>query len=231
MFGFHLSELRIGAPCPFGPDGEPSAIDRRAAVTGAVRAGPMGLDGDAVGDTTNHGGPDKAIHAYPSDTLAAWADELPDRASRFAPGAFGENMVVAGVTEAEICLGDRWRLGGALLEVSQARQPCWKLNRRFDVPDMARRVQMTGRTGWYFRVIEPGEVRAGAAAALIARPNPAWPLARIGEILYHDTMNLPALRALADLHALPEGWRRLVTRRLARREVEDWSARLSGPGG
>ena len=81
---------------------------------------------------------------------------MPEQAERLRPGGFGENLVVDGVTEAGICLGDRFRLGGALLEVSQGRQPCWKLNLRFDRPDMARLVQETGRSGWYFRVLEPG---------------------------------------------------------------------------
>src|SRR5690606_10618537 len=105
-------------------------IDKRA-VPGPVMALADGLAGDEQGDRRHHGGPDKAIHAYAAINYASWAADLPEQAELFRPGGFGENLVVEGATEADICLGDRCRLGGALLEVSQGRQPCWKLNLRF----------------------------------------------------------------------------------------------------
>ena len=226
---FHVIELRIGQPRPFGPRGEPSAIDRRQ-VTGPRRAGQTGLDGDAVGDPAHHGGPDKAIHAYPAAHYAQWAADLPDRADRFHPGAFGENLVVAGATEADICLGDRWRLGGALLEVSQSRQPCWKLNVRFDLPDMARRVQDTGRTGWYFRVIEPGMIEAGTRTHLVSRPHCRWPLTRVAQMLYGTSVEQTILYEFATLSGLPERWRSLALARLRSGRIEDWRPRLEPPG-
>lgn len=163
MTVFRVREVRIGPARPFGPQGQPSAIDKRV-VEGPTMASTTGLAGDTQGDPRHHGGPDKAIHAYAVAHYPVWAEEQPERAERFRPGAFGENLVVEGATEADICLGDRWRLGDVLLEVSQGRQPCWKLNLRFGVPDMARRVQDTGRTGWYFRVIEAGSLHAGLEA-------------------------------------------------------------------
>jgi MOSC domain-containing protein YiiM len=150
-------------------------------------------------------------------------------AARFCPGGFGENLVVEGATERDICLGDHWRIGGALLKVSQSRQPCWKLNLRFDVADMARRVQTSGRTGWYFRVLEPGQMEAGTTASLALRPHPEWPLTRVARLLYHDALDLDALAALADLPGLPEGWRRLAMRRIENGAVEDWTRRLDTP--
>lgn len=118
------------------------------------------------------------------------------------PGAFGENLVIEGATEGDLCLCDRYRLGGALVEVSQTRQPCWRLNLRFDLPDMAARVQKTGRTGWYFRVITEGLIAQGDRAELIARPNPDWPLARVWRLLYRETMDLDELTAFAALPGL-----------------------------
>ena len=228
MSGMQITELRIGTPRPFGPKGEPSAIDK-APVTGPVQATETGLAGDAQGDPKRHGGSEKAIHAYPLAHYPAWAEEMRERADFFRPGAFGENLVVEGATEADICLGDRWRIGGALLEVSQGRQPCWKLNIRFERPDMARRVQTTGRTGWYFRVLVPGAIKAGDRAVRVARPNPDWPLPHVTRLLYHETMDRDALTALARLPGLPESWRSLALRRLASGAVEDWRPRLDTP--
>ena len=225
MAGFKILELRIGCPKPLGDSGALSAIDRHK-VDGALVAGPLGLDGDEQADKKHHGGPDKAIHAYAVTHLPGWADELPAQAEHFGPGAFGENLVIEGASEADICLGDRWRIGSALVEVSQGRQPCWKLNWRFEVNDMARRVQESGRTGWYFRVIEPGLIAAGNRGTLEARPHGAWTLMRTSHLLYHDRMNREALTELARLPGLPDNWRRLAEARLSSGKTEDWSRRL-----
>lgn len=225
MAGFDILELRIGRPKPLGTAGALSAIDKHK-VDGALAAGALGLDGDEQADRKHHGGPDKAIHAYAVTNLLGWADELPAQAKRFRPGAFGENLVIGGASEADICLGDRWRIGSALVEVSQGRQPCWKLNLRFDVADMARRVQESGRTGWYFRVIEPGLIAAGDRGTLMTRPHPAWTLNRTSHLLYHDRMNRVALAELARLPGLPDNWRRLAEARLSSGRTEDWSRRL-----
>jgi MOSC domain-containing protein YiiM len=228
MAGFDILELRIGRPNPLGTAGALSAIDKHR-IDGALAAGPLGLEGDEQADRKHHGGPDKAIHAYAVAHLPGWADELPAQAERFRPGAFGENLVIGGASEADICLGDRWRIGSALLEVSQGRQPCWKLNLRFDVADMARRVQESGRTGWYFRVIEPGLIATGNRSALVARPHPAWTLNRTSHLLYHDRMNRAALAELAQLPGLPGNWRRLAEARLSSGRTEDWSRRVETP--
>lgn len=225
---FAILEVRVGRVGPLGPKGVPSAIDKQP-LAGAVIAGAEGLAGDEHGDTRHHGGPDKAIHAYAASHYPLWRAELPEQAERFRPGGFGENLVVEGVSEAGVCLGDRFRLGGALLELSQARQPCWRLNLRFGRADMARLVQETGRSGWYFRVLEPGAVRAGDTATLDARPNPGWTLARVTRLLYHDRANRADLAALGALPGLPESWRRLAERRLASGRTEDWSARVDTP--
>lgn len=230
MTGFWLRELRRGAVRPFGPAGVPSGIDKQP-VFGPILAGPLGLSGDAQGDTRRHGGVDKALHAYPVAHLPFWAAEIPQAAARFRPGAFGENLVIEGVIESDICLGDRWQLGGAALEVSQGRQPCWKLNLRFNQPDMAQRVQDTGRSGWYFRVLEAGTLAAGDTARLLARPNPGWTLARVSHLLYHDRLNRAALAELAVLPGLPESWKRLTEARLHTGRVEDWAPRVETPTG
>src|SRR5690606_5752528 len=144
------------------------------------------------------------------------------------PGAFGENISTEGPTEAEVAVGDIFRLGGALVQVSQGRQPCWKLNRRFGIEDMARRVQQSGRTGWYYRVLEPGIVASGDRLELIDRVAPDWTLRRLWHALYVDRLNLGELQGIAALDVLAEGWRRYAIRRLESGRVEDCSRRLEG---
>src|SRR5690606_22290800 len=207
--------------------GRRSAI-AKTARSGPVAVGPRGLAGDEQGDTRFHGGPDQAIHAYAFEHYADWTRQLGERPVLAAAGAFGENLSTAGVTEAGLCLADRLRIGTAMLEVSQARQPCWKLNERFGVPDMARRVQQTRRTGWYLRVVEPGSVAAGDEILLLARPHASWSLLRLMALLYGRPTGPEGLREALELPLVPS-WRALVERRLATGMIEDWGARLDGP--
>ena len=228
MTAFTVLEVRRGRAVPYGPNGEPSAIDKQP-VNAPVLATANGLEGDEQGDRRHHGGPDKALHAYPLAHYAAWAEALPEAKPLFRPGAFGENLVVDGVTERACCLGDRFQIGEAVVELSQSRQPCWRLNLRFNLPDMARRVQASGLTGWYFRVLEPGLVAAGDRARLLARPHADWPLARVATLLYRTPLESEALADFLALPGLPASWRRMTERRLASRRVEDWRSRLDTP--
>ncbi|MVA95850.1 MOSC domain-containing protein [Nitratireductor sp. CAU 1489] len=227
--GFVVDAVLVGQVAPLGPRQIASGI-RKAPVRGPVRLTREGLVGDQQGDRKHHGGPEKALHHYPADHYPAWRDHHPDIAATLAAiGAFGENLSSRGVTEAEICIGDVFRLGGATVQVSQGRQPCWRLNERFGERQMARRVQESGRTGWYYRVIEEGEIEAGATAELIDRPAGTWTLSRLAHTLYRDMLNHDALAEMAELAVLSTSWRDLARRRLARRAVEDWTSRLSTP--
>ncbi|MDP2737943.1 MAG: MOSC domain-containing protein [Pseudorhodobacter sp.] len=219
--------VQTGTPCAFGPKGQLSAI-AKTPVTGRVAVTPLGLAGDVQGDTVHHGGPDKALHAYPRAHYAAWRADLPERAALLTDGSFGENLVLDGVSEADLCLGDSFTLGSAQVQISQARQPCWKLNLRFATPDMARRVQASGRTGWYFRVLTPGSVAAGDTMVLNARPHPGWPLPRAHALLYRDPLDRAVLAEFAALAGLSASWRELAQRRAASGTVESWQSRLEG---
>lgn len=220
-----LAPVCIGPAVPIAP-GVLSAIGKHP-VDRPLRLGPEGFEGDQQADRRRHGGPEKAVHHYDAGHYPAWRDELGDL-PQLAPGGFGENLSSEGLTESGVAVGDRFRLGRALVEVSQARQPCWKLNIHFAVPDMARRVQDSGRTGWYYRVIEPGPVAPGDGLTLVDRRAPAWTLDRLGRILYRDRLNREELAEMAALEVLSESWRSLAQRRLDNAAVEDWAPRLQG---
>lgn len=219
-------DVLIGAVAPLGDQGHRSGIAKTLAP-GPWRIGRTGLSGDAQADGKHHGGPEKALHHYAFDHYPFWRDER-EAACLAAPGAFGENLSTLGWTEETVCLGDIVRFGDALLQVSQGRQPCFKLNLRFGRRDMARRVQDTGRTGWYYRVLEEGAAREGDALDLIDRPCPGWPLERLTRLLYRDTRDRAGLEEMAALPLLTESWRVLAQRRLESGKVENWSARLYG---
>lgn len=225
--GTVLDALLTGEIAPLGTGDTPSGIDKQPVDT-PLWLGHEGLTGDMQGDRKHHGGPDKAVHHYPYEHYAAWRGELGGAPLLDRPGAFGENLSTTGLDESTVAIGDVFRLGEALIEVSQGRQPCWKLNARFAVADMAARVQKSGRTGWYYRVIEAGRVAAGDKLRLVERRLPDWPLHRLWRILYVDTLNQDALRQMAALPGLPESWRRYAERRLASGRVEDWNRRLRG---
>ncbi len=221
-----LAALLTGRIRPFGPDQIPSGIVKTPTKE-PLWLGLEGFESDAQGDRRHHGGPDKAVHHYPFEHYDVWRSVIGPCGALDAAGAFGENLSTKGVTEADIAIGDVFRLGGAVIEVSQGRQPCWKLNHRFGVADMALQVQRSGRTGWYYRVRQEGLVRPDSTLERIERRTPEWPLARLWRILYVNTLDMEELSAMSALPDLPDSWRRLAERRLSSRKVEDWTKRLS----
>ena len=208
-----VRSLNLGSARPFRDDGTQSAI-AKAPTDQPVAIGPLGLSGDEQADLTVHGGPDKAIHHYPHDHYAAWPDELGDHPLLRGEGAFGENVSTLGLTEDAACIGDRYRLGTALIEISQGRQPCWKLDHRFGHKGLSAAVISTGRSGWYYRVIEPGRARTGDALALVERSCPDWTVARVFTLLVGGghRADPAALRALAAEPLLAEDWRNRAVR-------------------
>lgn len=205
---FRIDAVLTGKPRRFGAKGEASAI-AKTPVAGALHVGFLGIAGDEQADLTVHGGPDKAIHHYPRDHYDWWRGTLGDHALLAAPGAFGENISTAGLVENEACLGDRYRLGNALVEISQGRQPCWKLGHRFGVASVPATVVSSRRSGWYYRVIEEGSVAPGDALVLVERPLPDWSVERVFMLLIGGAgkREPAALRALVATEALAKTWR------------------------
>ena len=204
---FPIRALLAGRVQPLSR-GEGSAIAKRP-LSGAVQIGLFGIIGDEQADQVRHGGRDKALHHYPFDHYARWKEDAPDRDFLRAAGAFGENISTTGLDENTVCIGDRFRLGSALVEVSQARQPCWKQGDRLAgaaLPDLMVR---EGRSGWYYRVLEPGQAQAGDDLVLIDRPFPDWTARRVFDLLVGGKYkeDRAALAFLSEMHVLFEGWR------------------------
>jgi MOSC domain-containing protein YiiM len=215
---------RVG---PLGDDGRLSAIDKQPTLS-PWRVSPTGLGGDTQADLKHHGGPEKALHQYPFEHYTAWADEIGNIPVLQSSGAFGENLSTTGWTEAGVCVGDVVRFGSALLQVSQGRQPCWKLNVRFNQPDMALRVQSSGRASWYYRVLEAGVAETGDFLRLVDRPCPDWTLERLARLLYRDTGDRDGLARMAALPELAQSWRELARLRVSSGKIENWTMRLYG---
>lgn len=220
-----LAELRTGDTVLLGSSGLRSAIDKRARFE-AVELDYLGFAGDQQTESF-HGGCERAVLQYDPDHYPRWREELPEVADRFVPGAFGENFVVEGMSEQNMCIGDVIQAGTALLQVTESRAPCFKLNHRFNHPDMARLSQETRRTGWLYRVLKPGHVRVGDEIAVVGRPLPEWTVARVQHYLYGEVDDLAVAADLAVLPFLSINFRGIFSRRVENAEVEDWEGRLT----
>ena len=175
--------------------------------SGAVFANRLGLDGDEVADTRVHGGPEKAIYAYGAGNYARWAADHPQHAALLVPGGFGENLLWEGLDESGVCIGDRWRIGEALVEVCQPRQPCATLARWFGDPGMVKAMVKNGRSGWYLRVLKEGAMSPGDIT-LEHRPQGAWTIARVLDASYRNPPDRAELAELAIAPGLAGNWAR-----------------------
>jgi MOSC domain-containing protein YiiM len=233
---YRVDAVLTGKIAPLGESGKTSSIDKHP-VAGRVRLHETGIDGDEQADRKHHGGLEKALHHYPFDHYATWRGEWGDieaaaGLARLAGcGAFGENLSTLGMTEANVCVGDIYRIGAAIVQISQPRQPCWKLNLRFARDDMSRRVQQTLRTGWYYRVLEAGEIGAGDCIERLARVHPDWTVERLLRVLYVERDDRAALERMANLETLTPSWRTIAAKRLASGAVESWANRLDTAAG
>jgi MOSC domain-containing protein YiiM len=216
-----LVSIQIAMPKTLGDDDATDPMDRRwttgyfkRPVYGLTRLCTLGLEGDGQADLVNHGGPDKAVCAYPADHYPFWREQLnqPD----LSHGAFGENFTIAGLTEPDVCIGDMFGVGVVELQVSQPRQPCWKMARRWRLKDLPAQLIDSGRTGWYFRVLNPGIVAPETPLELLARPHPDWPVSRANDLMHHDRQNTALAAELARVPALSVSWRRTMEHRVGK---------------
>ena len=174
-------------------------------VSKRVMVRSLNLDGDGQADLSVHGGLDKAIYVYPFDHYDYWRGELPD--TELTLGIFGENFTITGLREEDVNIGDRFHIGTVTLMVSQPRLPCYKLGIRFGRADMVKRFLSSRRTGFYFRVLQEGEVGAGDTLELVSRDDNNITVADITQLYVREQDNPDLRHRAAQLEALPESWR------------------------
>jgi len=207
-----LVSIQVGLPRRWGDPEATDPMERpwesaiaKEPVQGPVWLGRTNLIGDGQADLKHHGGPDKAVLAYAAAHYPLWRAEL--GRSDLPYGAFGENFTINGLTEEVVCIGDVYAIGEARVQVSQPRQPCWKIARRWRIKDLTARVVETGRTGWYLRVLTEGYVEARVPVELVERPFPQWTVARATEVMRNRWRDQAAARALAECPALAQSWK------------------------
>jgi MOSC domain-containing protein YiiM len=174
-------------------------------ISDRVTVRSLNLDGDGQADLTVHGGADKAVYLYPFEHYEYWRGELPD--TELPLGIFGENFTTTGLREEEVNIGDRFQIGNVRLMVTQPRLPCYKLGIRFGRPDIVKQFLASRRTGFYFRVLQEGEVGAGDTLELVSRDNNNITVADITQLYVREQDNPELLRRAAQLEALPQSWR------------------------
>lgn len=222
-----VSGLFLGRAKNRWPGMPPSAIAKFPAV-GPHQLIETGFVADEQADLRVHGGADKAVHHYPAEHYSKWQSKRFDTSFAFKPGGFGENISSLGMTEKNVHVGDIFEIGSAIVQVSQGRQPCWKLNKHTRVDELALHVQKTGRTGWYYRVLQQGEVQIGDTIKLKERLHEAWPLERLIACRFDKNIEREVAIELSQIEELATNWRQYFYKRAHGAPQEDQSARLVG---
>ncbi len=186
-------------------------------VAGRVRLSRLNLEGDRQADLRVHGGEHKAVYAYPFEHYDHWQREL--GREDFGFGQFGENLTVQGLLENAVHVGDVFRVGSALVQVSQPRTPCFKLGIKIGSQRFLKPFLISGRVGFYLRVLEEGEVRAGDAIEEVRRDPARLSVREVSRLMYLDRRDLDGARHAARVEALAPSWRSSFEERLAEAEA------------
>lgn len=220
-----IRSLNVGKPIElsFGNKRATTGILKKP-ISKPVFLTSVNFIGDGQGDLVYHGGIDKAVCAYPAEHYPYWEEQL----GRPLPyGAFGENLTLEGLTEKDVCIGDSFQIGEAIVQVSQPRQPCYKLGLLYERKDMPLLVQNSGFTGFYFRVLQEGMVSPSDELIRLYSQEKAISVAEANRIMHHDKSDLDAVQRILEVNELSGNWRMTFERRLEGNEV-DTQERLSG---
>jgi MOSC domain-containing protein YiiM len=213
-----LQSVQIGKPKSYGREDATESHDQlwttsffKMPVEGPVFVSRTEIAGNAQADLKHHGGIDKAVLAYSADHYPFWQRDLklPD----MPYGAFGENLTISGLDEHSVHIGDVFSIGEVVFEVSQPRQPCWKLARRWRTNELVAMVVANGCTGWYMRVLEEGMIEAGTPVELLKRVNDDWSIARANWIMHHQRKDVDLMLQLAAVPRLADSWVRELSER------------------
>ncbi|WP_446741968.1 MOSC domain-containing protein [Silvibacterium acidisoli] len=205
----HIASINIGKIREFPLAGN---IVRTAffkdPVNRKIEAGPLGLSGDEQADPTVHGGWDKAVYAYPGEHYPSWERTLGK--DRLSWGSFGENLTIQGLTEEQVYIGDTFAIGDALLQVTQPRSPCYKLQIRFDRPDAVALFVREGHPGWYFSVLKSGSISPGDLVSLTDRKQEAITIADVWALSFKRQARPVTLQQIEALEQLPAFWKERI---------------------
>lgn len=210
-----------------GLRGQSPQRDRQNPGRRRIAARRLGLDGDQQAEKKIHGGPDRALCHYPREHYADWIRDFPQQAERFCAPAFGENLSTTGLTEQNVYIGDIFRWGEALIQVTQPRSPCFKLNFHFAINDMAQLMQNSGKTGWLYRVIAGGQVSSDAPLELVSRLSDVS-VHEAGAIAWQMPFDDDQYHRLLSAAGLSVSWSRTMQKRRLSGKIEDSSRRLWG---
>lgn len=213
--GMKLLSVNVGRPRAVMQDGDAVFTGIfKDPVKGRVTLRTLNLDGDGQADLSVHGGPTKAVYVYPSEHYDYWKCELPGMELPW--GMFGENFTTVGLLESQLNIGDKFHVGAATVTVTEPRMPCYKLAIKFGRPDIVKKFLASERTGFYFRVLEEGEVGADDGIRLIERNNDGLTVSDVTRLYTHEKANLGLLRRAIKVEALPESWKSYFQHRLAK---------------
>ncbi len=213
-----IESIQVGKPKSIAPDWTTSIY--KSPVVGQVFLSKYNLDGDKQADLSVHGGLDKAVNVYPLEHYHYWNQRagflLRKRIDVPSPcnGSFGENFTVSGLFEDDVCIGDIYQVGSCVVEVSQPRQPCWKLARKFNQAKLPFWIQQTGKTGWYLRVLQEGKVQSSDIFTLSERVNPSWSITQANQLMYAPERPKHSLISILECKQLSTSWRQTFEKHL-----------------
>jgi MOSC domain-containing protein YiiM len=213
-----VAAIHVGKVAPLGVVGVRSGFVKHA-TSGPVRVTSSGILGDEQADLRVHGGPDKAVYGYGLCHYSAWRLEFPQHNNLLVPGGLGENLAIEHLTEVDLCVGDVHGIGTTRLQVCQPRQPCFKLALRFDDKNIPKAMIVSGRSGWYYRVLLPGAISQGDRVLLLQRPNPSFPFTRLVELTTLGKATRAELEQMRDMPGLALNWQRRAQEMLVRQRL------------
>jgi MOSC domain-containing protein YiiM len=205
--------LFIGQVQALPVSGRPTAM-YKTTVQASIELGVEGFSGDQHADLRAHGGPEKAVHLYPSTHYAKLAEQFADAAALLVPGSIGENIATAELDEHDVHLGDVWQLGSALIQVCQPRNPCWKIDERFGCDGMALFIDQHLLTGWYWRVLQTGTVNPNDSLVLHEVASQAPTLHQAMTLWREHRPDLDALSQLAATPGIAKAWQEKIKQRV-----------------
>lgn len=208
-----ITGLYIGKLEAFGPRGKPSGINKQA-INRAI-LNELGFKGDHQADKRHHGGPERAVHQYALSSYATLRNYCPTQQQDFVPGSIGENLSAPDMHDDTVCIGDIYQIGDAQLQVASPRMPCWKIDHKYGIPGLHKYIAKQAITGWYYRVLQEGELKVGDEITLLNRLNPELSVQRTMQIRERVDCTQSDIQMAARAEGLDREWKNRFNRLLS----------------